>query len=227
MVAIPYAGGDRFSYRALQAALPEGLSLHVLELPGRGPSRKLPRLKAISHMVDELYAQHSALHIEGGYTLLGHSMGGILAYELLCKLHKEGKHLPQKAWISSIPAPSVKRERRVSQLESKEFWEVMRSYRGVPEAIIASEEMRNYFEPVLRDDFAAIEQYSPLAGSVQALPVRLHIAWGKEEHLDEAHMQPWADTSSIAVEFSTYPGHHFFLFQHLHEVVHSLTRAPH
>jgi surfactin synthase thioesterase subunit len=212
VVAIPFAGADRYCYRVLQTASPSNWKWVVLDLPGRGPRGKEQRLLAITEMVEDLHQSLRQQLPKGPYVVLGHSMGAILAYELMRLLGARGMALPFGALLSSIAAPGVPRTRFVSHLPSTEFWDVMRSYNGVPEGIASNPALRDYFEPVLRADFAAIERYRPQGGVVEALPLQLALRWGNTEKLEDADMKQWSQASSLEVDFKQHPGGHFYLF---------------
>jgi len=211
VVAVPFAGGDRYSYRALQSASPDSWIWTVLDLPGRGPRRREPRLREIGAMVDSLYSDFIAAAPQVPYLLMGHSMGAVLAYELLQKICDADHTLPEAVYFSGIAAPGVPRTRYISHLPKPEFWEVMRSYKGVPEGIIGNADLRDYFEPVLRDDFAAVERYAPLSGNVVARDVKICVRCGEDDAISDEDLAAWADVSSRPKDIERRPGGHFFL----------------
>lgn len=219
IVAVPFAGGDRYSYRALQAASPSSWKWMVLDLPGRGPRRREPRFREIASMVDSLFADFEAEMPKKPYLILGHSMGAILAYELLRKLRDADLPLPAGAYFSSIAAPEVPRLKFISHLPKSEFWDTMRSFKGVPEGIIANPELRDYFEPVLRDDFAAAESYAPLSGNKSPLDVKICVRCGADEALSDEDLMKWSRVSSHPADISRRPGNHFFLLNSAEETV--------
>lgn len=211
VVAVPYAGGDRYAYRGLQAFLPKGIDWITLELPGRGPRRREPRLKSLEEMVESLYSDLQQHKPGSSFVLFGHSMGAILAYELLQKLRSEGAQLPKAAYFSSIAAPFVPRTRFVSHLPKDAFWEMMRSYKGVPDGIIENVELRDYFEPVLRDDFEVIERYTPLNANQPPLDVPMYVRWGSNETIPRADLLRWQECCTLPVDFKERVGDHFFV----------------
>ncbi len=213
VLAIPYAGGDKYAYRALESLKPRGVDLVVLELPGRGTRSAEARLRDIAAMTRDLLAQTEALELSGPYVLVGHSMGAILAYELMRAMLDEGHPMPQKAYLSSIAAPSVARSRFISHLPSAEFWEIITKYNGMPQGILDNPGLRSYFEAVLRDDFAAIEKYRPSYGQVEALPVNIQVSHGDKEELALEHIMAWQQTSLEPIEIKAFSGSHFFIFE--------------
>lgn len=213
VVAIPFAGGDRYAYRALIAAAPADWKWMVLDLPGRGPRGKEPRLRNIALMADALFADFRADVPAGPYILLGHSMGAILAFELLWRIRAADLPMPAAAHFSSMAAPNVVRNKAVSHLPSDEFWEAMKTYDGVPAGILANEALRNYFEPILRDDFAAAEVYFREAGEEPPFDLPFFISAGEEEGIPEANLMKWQDFSAKPISVERPPGRHFFLLK--------------
>ncbi|MBP1566530.1 MAG: hypothetical protein J6A58_12345 [Oscillospiraceae bacterium] len=77
----------------------EYIKLCPLEIAGRG-SRFNEKLNyCVSDAVDDLY-KNIKIQLDEEYCILGFSMGGILAYELCCKLQKNGCKMPKSVlWI--------------------------------------------------------------------------------------------------------------------------------
>lgn len=223
VVAIPYAGSDRFAYRALQNYAPKTWIWSVLDLPGRGPRRKEVRLNAVAPMVDDLYSQLQGIADNRPYFIMGHSMGAILAYELMCRCHHEGFYLPDGAMLSSIAAPGIARSHFISHLGKVDFWNAIRMYNGVPDGILANDELRDYFEPVLRDDFAAIERYKPLGIGPKQLPVKLMIRAGKSEKIEETALLAWQDVTIYPIDINLRTGDHFYLLKDATSTIADLT----
>lgn len=222
VVAVPFAGGDRYAYRTLINAAPAEWNWQVLDLPGRGPRGKEPRLRNIGEMADSLFADFRTEVPAEPYVVLGHSMGAVLAFELLSRIRFSGLEMPCAAHFSSMAAPSVVREKAVSHLPSADFWEAMKAYDGVPAGILANEALKNYFEPILRDDFAAAEVYRREAGEVAPFDIPFYISAGADENIPESHLKSWQEFSTRPIVFQLYPGRHFFLLKQPDPVIRRL-----
>jgi surfactin synthase thioesterase subunit len=210
IVAIPYAGGDKYAYRTLQKH--STLPWHTLELPGRGLRRKEPALRSIALMASDVGAQLEALHIEGDYVLYGHSMGAMIAHELCLLLTKSGSALPKGLILSGRAAPQSHRPQALHALESDAFWRTLSSWGGVPEALLSQPDMLAYFEPIFKADFEAIHAYRYVHQEL-ALQVPLYLSTGSQERFSYTDVEPWFGLFSTAVIWQRFEGGHFFILQ--------------
>jgi surfactin synthase thioesterase subunit len=113
LFSMPYAGGNSWAYRALEAHLPAGVKLEGLELPGRG-RRSAERLCAsLDELADDLFGQLRPRIGAGRYAFFGHSMGALLAFLVTVRIQKAGLPLPDALFLSGTEAPTAmtKRER--------------------------------------------------------------------------------------------------------------------
>jgi surfactin synthase thioesterase subunit len=86
LFCLPYAGGNKYSYREFKAKAPSFLNLVTLEYPGRGARMGEPLSTDISQIVNGLYDQIGNLLDKEEYAFYGHSMGGLVAYLLTLKV---------------------------------------------------------------------------------------------------------------------------------------------
>ncbi|MBT1689191.1 type I polyketide synthase [Dawidia soli] len=97
------AGGDAALFQGWEMLLGANIELVLIELPGRGRCLEAPSYETIDTLLRDLV--HALLpKLDRPYLLFGHSLGGLLAFELVRALRR-GKHpLPQRLFVSSTPA---------------------------------------------------------------------------------------------------------------------------
>jgi medium-chain acyl-[acyl-carrier-protein] hydrolase len=84
LFCIPYAGGSaNLIFKSWQAELPATIRVIPMELPGHGSRMKEPRLGCVSDVVADLLPQIRAAAADSPYAIYGHSMGTLIAYELI------------------------------------------------------------------------------------------------------------------------------------------------
>lgn len=85
-------------------------------------------------------------------------------------------------------------------------------------------EVRDFFEPILRSDFKAIENYvyHPMD---QPLPVPVFIRSGIEEGLTDTDIYDWQKETLFMLDAQVMPGNHFFIFQHPEQLMSQISRA--
>ena len=217
---LPHAGGAAYSYKVLQDALHDKAEVRCLELPGRGRRACEPCLQSWDAALSEV---SRLIDPPPGRTwaLFGHSMGALLGAEALSRRAERG--LPRPAFFapSGSPAPAARKRRQIAQLPHDAFWAEIKRYGGVPAEILTNPEFRDYFESILRKDFAIIEGGLP---SGAKLDVPVHVFYG-EEDMSAKEAESWGDITTGALLVHKFPGDHFFLFQNPREVAAALAAA--
>jgi surfactin synthase thioesterase subunit len=185
------------------------LDVHAVEYPGRGSrwSEHAARsLKELARAV-EVEVRNGR---EGGYALLGHSLGGLVAFEVARLLVRAGSSLPLRLCIVAAAAPHIPQRERIHQLPDGEFVEKVVEYGGVPPEVLESEELLSLVVPVVRSDFRLIEQYDHDGG--EPLPIPISVFGGLDDDaVPAADLLAWSTYTSKSFRCRFYPGGHFFL----------------
>src|SRR5690606_13046892 len=106
LVCFPYAGGGISIFRAWPSALPAGIEVCSIELPGRDTRIAHPPLTSLPALVQEVRSTFDTL-LDAPFTLFGHSMGALLAFELTRSLRRDGLPLPAALFVSGHRAPHL------------------------------------------------------------------------------------------------------------------------
>jgi len=209
VIAIPFAGGDRYSYRHFQTYLGSAINWHTIELPGRGIRKKEEIPENFERMAESLITQAEPIMNRGPFGLFGHSMGALLGYHLALMLHE--KNMPQPVWafFTGFGAPGFKKKNPISHLDSDQFWNRVASQNGVPISVLNSKELRDYFEPVLRHDFTALEKYCNNFTESFVLTCPLYLRRGTEESITDMEFMAWQKFCTKPIDQQTYEGDHF------------------
>jgi surfactin synthase thioesterase subunit len=224
VIALPYGGGNKYSFRAFEKALPIGYQWCTVELPGRGDKIRQPLLSDVHEMVEAIYQEVLELTQQSTYLMYGHSMGTLIGYELVKRMAKEKKKLPSLLFFTGRGAPSVEREKKISGLDKVLFWEEIGTIGGMPADILKHRDLLEIFEPILRQDFKALEnyRYTPLE---QPLTVPLFICTGDKEDIKPESIGAWQYETSFPIVHTVLPGDHFFIFDHPQQIVQAMVSA--
>jgi surfactin synthase thioesterase subunit len=106
LICLPYAGGGASAFRGWSAALPEGIDIWAVELPGR-ESRFV---EALPTDLDELVfslADVLGPHVDRPYAIFGHSLGALVGIELAWALRAAGCREPAAIMVSAHRAPHL------------------------------------------------------------------------------------------------------------------------
>jgi len=213
LLCLPFAGGNKFSYRKYEEKAPANLRIIPLEYPGRGSRGKEPLITELTLLAEDIYLQASHLVEQGPYAIYGHSLGALVTILLARKIINHQQVPPLHLFVSGAGGPSSLRLRQKQRhrLEKHQFIAEITRFDGSPQEILQNEEFIDYIEPVLRADFTAVETYIHAEEKPLAIPITV-INGTEDEEIDQQDITLWRKESSYPVEFRSMPGKHFFIF---------------
>lgn len=216
---LPYAGGNKYSYRQFKSKSPSFLNFVLLEYPGRGGRMAEPLVTDIHIIVNDLYTQVKDLIVKEDYAFYGHSMGGLVAYLLAVKIIENKLKQPLHLFITGTMGPSAtsRGEKKRHQMVQDEFLEEIKGFGGMPDEMLQNNELLYYFEPILRSDFEASESY--IHTYYPALNVPITVITGTGEDMEAGDIEAWQHESLYKVDFRRLPGKHFFIFDFVPEII--------
>jgi surfactin synthase thioesterase subunit len=218
---MPFAGGNAYSYRDLDAHVADVIELAPVEPPGRGRRFSETLLTSLQAMADDLFAQIRE-ELEGPYAFYGHSMGGRLGYLVTRRILTAGLPAPLHLFVSGCAGPGVARNRRRYTLPIGDFVSMLKRM-GCPPDVLENDELMEVFEPVLRADFKANDTYTYERQPPFEVPITAIIGTQEETTPEEA--LEWQRETKQELTLTHFPGGHFFIFDHLPELGHLLSRT--
>jgi surfactin synthase thioesterase subunit len=156
------------------------------------------------------------------WAIFGHSMGAILAHALIHELQARGRRLPEMLFVSGTVSPPTRSRKVISHLPREAFWQEIRNYGGMPDEILEVPDFRDFFEGILRNDFAVLEGTPALAPRPVPLPI---VAFYGLSEMTEAQAMSWEWETSRFLDTYGFPGRHFFVFEHAGAVADVVARA--
>ena len=210
LFCLPYAGGGASLFREWAGTLPPAIHVCPVQLPGREDRIRDRPHTSLEALVDELTAAVLP-HLDRPYAVFGHSMGGLIAFELACELRRRGV-APLWLFVSACRAPHRQVSRiELSMLPDAAFVEgVQRKYGGIPEAVLRTPELLEFLMPVLRADLSIVETYSDRREP--PLPCAISAFGGIEDStLSHDELLAWRERTVGPFECRMLPGGHFFV----------------
>jgi medium-chain acyl-[acyl-carrier-protein] hydrolase len=203
------AGGGASSYKGWNALIPENVDICPIQLPGRETRVADDFVVDLHDMVDGV-AEAIEPFLDLPFALFGHSLGGLLAFEVARDLRHHGC-CPEALVVAGTPAPHLPRTRPpVHELGEDALLEYLVGLDGTPEEILKQEWLLRMYLPVLRADMKALETYlhardSPLDTPILAL-------YGREDsQVSEASIHAWSVHSTRPLQTHGFTGGHFFV----------------
>jgi len=159
------------------------------------------------------------------YAVFGHSLGALIAYELVAHLRDKGHPLPVRLFASGargvqIPDPNPP----IHHLASDRFVEQMQiRYGGIPREVLAEPDLMAILLPPLQADLELFETYTFVPKLPLACPIS--VFGGLDDHrLSQEEYQAWRELTSAPIDVTMFEGGHFFIQQSGPEVARAVAR---
>jgi surfactin synthase thioesterase subunit len=219
LFCLPFAGGNKYSYRAYEKKAPPFLKILPVEYPGRGTRSTEPLLRSIDQLVNDVYNQLKQKFGEKPYAIYGHSMGALAAYLLTEKVVANGHPPPVHLFVTGAQGPNAlsNEEKKTYLLPREEFMKAITDMDGIPSELLMHKELLDYIEPILRADFTITDTYRHRQTDMLHVPIT--VITGSEEGLKHEDILTWKDETTEQTDFYQMSGKHFFIAQHAEEIM--------
>jgi len=209
LFCFPYAGGSEVAFRTWQQNLPETIEVLPIQLPGRGPRMKEPPLTRLAPLAQAL-TQSLRPEMDMPFAFFGHSMGGLIAFELARQLRREGGPLPVHLFISAKCCPKDTNDLWAGELPDNELIQILQRFEGTPREVLENEELMQLLLPVIRADMKLCNSY--VCDPEPPLPCPITVFGGlQDQRSGRKCLEGWQDYTSGRFILRMFPAGHFFL----------------
>lgn len=233
LLGVPSAGMGAGLYHGWSTSLPSWVEVWAVAAPGREhrlsdavPVRLLDHVDAIAQAVSEWS--------DMPFTVFGHSMGSVVAFELARYLRDQQRPMPSQLFVSALRPPwlpdDVPPEHVLSSAELLEA--VRRRYGGMPPGIEAFPDVLEWALEVLRADLRALETHAFVAGKPLDTPIAA-LGGADDPSVSAADLDAWAAGTTRAFSVRRFAGNHRYLdsaradvLAHVRDVLRNLSRTP-
>jgi medium-chain acyl-[acyl-carrier-protein] hydrolase len=224
LFCLPYAGGGASIYHQWREVAPSHIDVCALELPGRGSRMREDPFMRLTPLVRDL-----ANSLDGAFdrpfALFGHSMGGLIAFELARTLRKRGSRPPAHLFISATRAPGTpSTQPLVHSASAEDVKKYLRVLNGTPQVILEDDDLMALMLPMLRADFSVLETYEYRDEPPLAIPIT--VFGGTADRLvPPSALAGWRRQSARCPRTQLFPGDHFFVQTAAFEIVAHIART--
>jgi medium-chain acyl-[acyl-carrier-protein] hydrolase len=220
LFCFPYAGGSAVIYNQWKQYLDPEIELIPIELAGRGKRIQESLYTDVPAVIDDVYGIVSKMINGVPFALFGHSMGGMISYQLYQKIREKGERSPVHVFFSGRSAPHVKRtdEKKYHLLEEVEFKKEVINLGGTPPEFFDHPELLEVFLPLLKNDFRLAEANTH-NGEIHPLECNISIFLGKDEDLTTEQCDGWKKHTEKLCSIHYFEGGHFFLHEKTEQIV--------
>src|SRR5690606_33394912 len=115
-------------------------------------------------------------------------------------------------------SPSRKLEKLERHLlPDDEFVDMLFEMGGSPKEILENKSLRDFFLPILRSDFKAVDTY--IYSNLEKLNIPIHVMIGTEEKITMEESQSWKEITNNRVYNYNFIGDHFFIYDHIDAIL--------
>jgi medium-chain acyl-[acyl-carrier-protein] hydrolase len=209
LFCFPYAGGSEATFRSWPQNLPDAIEVLPIQLPGHGTRIKEPALTRLAPLVQTL-SQSLQPEMDLPFAFFGHSMGGLIAFELVRQLRREGRPLPAHLFISAKCCPEQIDDLDTGEISDEELIQILRRYEGTPREVLENAELMQLLLPVIRADMELCNTY--VYDSEPPLPCPITAFGGLEDHVSgRPCLEGWRNYTAGRFTLRMFPAGHFFL----------------
>lgn len=186
-----------------------------LELAGRGSRLKQPAFTECRKCVQDLYNIIKPQIQDCVYAIFGHSLGSLLAFELVRYLEQKKMKPPAFVVFSGRTAPECQNAvPLIATLSDKEFIRQFNHFQALPQEVLTNEKILELVLPTLRSDVKLAEQYQYEAKS--PISSDIYVFYGEEDILlTPEGMKQWEKETTGKTQITVFPGGHFYFKQHV------------
>lgn len=212
LLCFPYAGGSAHIFRDWANVLPPEIELLAYQPPGRG-SRLAERPAASIASTTEAVYESILPYLNSPFAFFGHSMGALIAFELVRELRRGGELAPVRLCVSAHRAPHLYSQApQIHDLPDALFLQKVRDLKGTPNDVLANEELVHLLLPALRADFRACETYRYRNEPPLSCPITVY--GGILDSITREELAAWRIHTTSQSQLRLLPGNHFFLHSH-------------
>ncbi|CCD96145.1 conserved hypothetical protein [Bradyrhizobium sp. ORS 375] len=204
-------------YARWRRLLPSWIDVMPLELPGRGARLAEPLHTDLAGLADQLAAELTDTAWTP-YALFGHSLGGLIAFEVGHGLRARGAPSPSMLVVSGTEAPAMRDGSRWREpLGDDALRGELTRLKGTPPEALDSPEIMSHALPILRADFLMCGNYVPRRRKPLCCPIQ--VFGGDTDETRPEALDAWRDETSASFGCDIFRGDHFFIHARQSELV--------
>ena len=209
LVLFHHAGGDARSFWSWGKLLPKTIEVCSVELPGHGRRLAEPLVSDFNRLMDAL-AQGLGPVRDRPFALFGHSLGGLIAFELARRWHRDGRRRPSSLHVSSCPAPEFSSQLVLTEgMSDADIVAWLDGFGATPTEIAGDQDFMSLLLPIFRSDLDLFSSYSYSADEPLSCSLCAYV--GEDDPaVPLASAQAWRHHTSGRFSLHSLTGDHFY-----------------
>ncbi|MEM9216284.1 MAG: alpha/beta fold hydrolase [Cyanobacteria bacterium P01_F01_bin.150] len=210
LFCFPFAGGGASAFRSWAAELAPMIELVCVQLPGRENRMGEAPITHLPHIIEQLKPAILP-HLSVPYAFFGHSMGALIAFELVRSLRQTQHPLPLHLFISACGAPQLPRHDPPRHtLAEPALRAELHRLKGTPTQVLNNNELMELLLPTIRADFSVVDTYA--YQEQPSLTVPITVFGGEDDpEVSLEELTAWKTQATSDVAAHLFSGDHFFI----------------
>lgn len=209
LLCLPYAGGASRSYDSWLSLLPRTIDAQTIRVPGREIRMDEPLPVDLRALAADLVSEIEDV-IPPVWAVFGHSMGALLAFELVREVRRRHGTEPSCLIVSGMRSPEKTASmRKYEHLDDAELIEELRRMGGTDAAVFDDPDLWELLGPIMRSDLVMCDHYVFKDDEPLSCPV-VAIGSDGDDELDQRLLDGWGEHTSGSFETRMFPGNHFY-----------------
>lgn len=220
LFCLPYAGGSSSAFYKWSSHLNSSIELCPLELSGRGERFGSELFDNIDDIVEDLFVtlkKELEESVDFDYAFFGHSLGTILAYELMRKIQQNNYKEPIHIFMSGRFPPHKEELKYIHNLPDDQFIDEIIKLGGMPDTLVQNKEILDLFTPVLKSDYTAVETYKYTESDKWNFDISI-LMGNEDEEVKHYDFNEWTTYTNNKCNFFMFNGDHFFINDNITEI---------
>lgn len=208
LLVFPHAGASANFFRAWEVADPD-VELRAIQYPGRADRLREPCYTSLEALADDIAEELLAGPAER-FTLLGHSMGAAVAYEVARRMQAVGR-APDTLLVSAAQAPHGRDLTRAAARpwNDDEAVEWLVGMGQADREVLSDPRIRQIILSYVRADYEMFQRYEHRPGPALTCDV-LAVTGAYDADVTGADAARWRDLTSGRFRHVELPGGHFY-----------------
>jgi surfactin synthase thioesterase subunit len=212
----PHAGGSAKFFVPFAKAFAGDIKRIAVQYPARGDRPGLTELTSIPALADEIFAMMApSPHADGRVAFFGHSMGGLLAFEVALRFQSAG-HPIAALFVSSCAAPGHIRYKEL-QGSDNDILNLVAQTTGTNPELLANDKFAASLLPTLQS-VRAVAGYDRAPEVTVSCPIYAFVG-DDDIVVAPENITAWSERTTSEFDLRVFPGDHFYLNNHLPELV--------
>ncbi|MCC9312189.1 alpha/beta fold hydrolase [Kitasatospora sp. RB6PN24] len=213
LICLGFCGGGTGQYHQWGSVLPPDVDLAAICYPGREGRFMEDFAQTWDALADDATQAVLSAAAEGPYVLLGHSMGGWMAFDVTVRIERLGGPAPEALVVSSANAASrgltVKDMFPAQEDNDEQLLGWMTMHGMMPEHVVNDPDLKELAVELMRADIRVRDTFHYVPGSKVSVP--LQVLTGETDTVIEPNAgEQWRDLATGDFRHDVLPGGHFY-----------------